>query len=116
MTTPSSSQVSFIDPATINQALTVRLDRAQEFIDQGRVHPVANMPEHYIVEGENAWYVVNSDCCCEDFKYRTPLHQGWCKHRLAVALYKKQVLAEITPINTIEAKRDLEAKINDLFR
>jgi hypothetical protein len=116
MTTTSSRQDSFIDAAAINQALTVRLDRAQEFIDQGRVHPVANMPDHFIVEGDSLWYVVNGECCCEDFKYRQPLHQGWCKHRLAVALYKKQVLAEITTINMTEAERDREAKVSDLFR
>jgi hypothetical protein len=70
MTTPSSSQVSLIDADTINQALSVRLDRAQGFIDQGRVHPVVNMPDHFIVEGDQAWYVVNGECVCDDFKYR----------------------------------------------
>jgi hypothetical protein len=110
MTTPNSC----IDPATINQALNVRLDRAQEFIDQGRIHPVANMPDHYVVEGENTWYVVNGECCCEDYKYRQPLHQGWCKHRLAVALYKRQVMAEIIPITMTKAERDRD--LSDLYR
>jgi predicted nucleic acid-binding Zn finger protein len=116
MTTTNNPQSGFLDPLTINQALSVRLDRAQEFVDEGRVHPVANMSDYYVVEGENAWYVVNGECCCEDFKYRQPLHQGWCEHRIAVALYKKQVLAEIIPINPIDAERDREAKLNDLFR
>ena len=107
MTTTSS-----IDPNLMQQALEVRLDRAQEFIDQGRVHPVVNMDDHYIVEGESQWFVVNGACCCEDFKYRQPLHNGWCKHRLAVALYKKQVMADIIPMT--EAERD--QKINDLYR
>jgi predicted nucleic acid-binding Zn finger protein len=108
MTTPNS----FIDTAIINQALSVRLDRAQEFIDEGRVHPVANMPGHYVVEGENVWYVVNGECCCEDYQYRQPLHGGFCKHRLAVALYREQVEASIIPMTEAE----LDQKINDLYR
>jgi hypothetical protein len=112
MTTSNTPQSSCIDPATINQALNVRLDRAQEFVDQGRVHPVANMPDHYVVEGENSWFVANGECCCEDYMYRQPLHQGWCKHRLAVALYKKNVLAEITPMTEAERAR----KLNDLYQ
>jgi predicted nucleic acid-binding Zn finger protein len=105
MTTSSNC----IDPALVQQALEVRLDRAQEFIDEGRVHPVANMPDHYVVEGENAWFVVNGECCCEDFQYRQPLHGGYCKHRLAVALYRKQVMAEITPMPEAD-------KLSDLYR
>jgi predicted nucleic acid-binding Zn finger protein len=106
ITTSSSS------PDIMQQALNVRLDRAQEFIDQGRVHPVANMPDHFVVEGDSQWYVVNGECCCEDYKYRQPLHGGYCKHRLAVVLYKKQVMADIIPMT--EAERD--QKINDLYR
>jgi hypothetical protein len=98
----------------MRQALEVQLARAQEFIDQGRVHPVANMPEHYIVEGENQWYVVNGECCCEDAQYRHPLHQGWCKHRIAAALYREQVEGDIIPIPTTAA--ELEQKVNDLYR
>jgi predicted nucleic acid-binding Zn finger protein len=105
---------NFIDPTLMQQALEVRLARAQEFIDEGRVHPVANMPDHYVVEGENQWYVVNGECCCEDFKYRQPLHNGWCKHRLAVALYKKQVMAEIIPMQLTEVER--ARQLNDLYR
>ena len=103
MNTPTNS----IDPAIMQQALEVRLNRAQEFIDQGRVHPVANMPNHYIIESDNAWYVVNGECLCEDSQYRQPLHNGWCKHRLAAALYRKQVEAEIIP---------LTEKVKDLYR
>jgi hypothetical protein len=101
-----------IDPTLMRQALEVRLARAQEFIDEGRVHPVANMPEHYIVEGDNQWYVVNGECCCEDAQYRKALHGGYYKHRLAVGLYKEQVLAGITPITATESNREL----NDLYR
>ena len=113
MTTTNNAPASHLDHATIAQAMNVRLDRAQEFVDQGRIHPVANMPDYYVVEGENQWYVVNGECCCEDYQYRHPLHQGWCKHRLAAALYKEQVLAGIEPMQPTEAERT--RKLQDLY-
>jgi hypothetical protein len=104
-----TATTSSIDPGLMRQALEVRLDRAQEYLDQGRVHPVANMPGHYIVEGDNAWYVVNGTCNCEDAQYRQPLHKGWCKHRIAASLYREQVEAGIIPMTEAE-------KLNDLYR
>ena len=108
MTTSTNS----IDPSLMQQALEVRLARAQEFVDEGRVHPVANLPDHFVVEGENAWYVVNGECVCEDSQYRQPLHNGWCKHRIAASLYREQVEGGIIPMTAAE----LDQKVNDLYR
>jgi len=37
-------------------------------------------------DGET-WYTCNSSCACKDFEYQAP--DGWCAHRLAVALCRR---------------------------
>ena len=92
------------------------------------------------------FYAVNAECCCQDSQHRTEVHHGWCKHRLAVELYlaaqttteteqpqagkkSKKNLVSSWPEEREqleqEAKaeedssphdKELEAKVNDLYR
>ena len=39
--------------------------------------------------GTLLYYLVNGECTCRDAQYRSEVHKGWCKHMLAVELYKE---------------------------
>jgi predicted nucleic acid-binding Zn finger protein len=103
MTTTTKPQVTQI--ACI-KALRDRLIKAEELVKNGKVHPVIDMPEHWVVEGSNGHYLVNNNCPCPDFVNRTDLIETYCKHRLAAMLYAEQAR---------EHDEELERKISDLY-
>jgi hypothetical protein len=126
MTTTSTATVS---PIAQIKALHHRLLKGEELVANGKVSPVVNMPDHYVVEGNAGFYLVNGSCCCEDATNRQELIRGYCKHRLAVELFKetpkatgkairkaKAEVQEVAPETVYEVLDDLEAKINDLYR
>jgi hypothetical protein len=82
------------------QALASRLARAEALAKAG-VGTVEPMDGAYLVTSRDGTkkYVVGPDgrCTCPDWEYRHELHNGRCKHRLAVLVYE-------------EALRDAEAK------
>jgi hypothetical protein len=88
MTTTSGTTTA--SPIAQIEALYVRLSKARTLVANGKVHPVVNMPSHYVVEGNAGFYIVNGSCCCNDAANRNELIKGHCKHRLAALLYAEQ--------------------------
>jgi hypothetical protein len=117
MTPTSTPQVN---PVAQIKALHDRLIKAEELVANGKVHPVVNLADHYIVEGTQGFYLVNGTCECADFTNRSELIKTYCKHRLAALIYAEQVAqAETTHTNKPKAKglspQD-EEKVADLYR
>lgn len=74
------------------EGLSQRLERARQLVAEDKVRPVLGMESHFVVEstmGEGL-YLVNRECTCPDAKYRIELHNGWCKHNLAVELLRTE--------------------------
>ena len=97
------------------EALNVRLEKARSIVSEGKVHPIVGMEGHYAVECsrmDGSMYLVNGTCTCVDAQQRVDVHHGWCKHRLAVELYKEQEASrpEEAPVD-----EELERKIADLY-
>jgi predicted nucleic acid-binding Zn finger protein len=103
MATTSNPQ---INPIAQIRALHDRLARAEELVAEGKVHPVVNMADHYIVQGSQGYYLINGSCTCPDFTNRTDLIKGYCKHRLSALLYaEQQAQAETTHASKPKAKK-----------
>jgi len=65
-----------------------RIDNALELVLAGFVAP-GEAPHTYVVRSqrtEGRRYLVNGNCTCPDW---TENQEPWCKHRLAVALYRR---------------------------
>jgi predicted nucleic acid-binding Zn finger protein len=90
------------------KALRDRLVKAEELVQEEKVHPVMGMPGYCVVEGSNEHYLVNQTCHCPDFVHRTDLIETYCKHRLAAMLYAEE---HPQPLD----KEELERKVNDLY-
>ena len=120
MTTETTPQLS---PVAKIRMLHDRLVKAETLVASGKVHPAVNMPGHYIVEGNNGFYILNGTCHCEDAVNRPELK--YCKHRLSVEIFKEQQALADNPkvskatktANTTppETDRTLEDKLEDLY-
>jgi hypothetical protein len=117
-TTPTVSPIQQIE------SLYQRLAKAREIVAAGKVHPIVGMTDHYTVESSKGnFYLVNGTCSCQDAQQRIDIHHGWCKHKLAVELYKETPKEE-TPKASRKASRngsspkneELEQKVADLYR
>jgi hypothetical protein len=116
-----------VSPVQQIESLYARLEKAREIAAAGKVHPIVGLENHYAVECsriDSGMYLVNGTCTCIDAQQRIDLHHGWCKHKLAVELYKDTLKAE-TPKASKKASRngsspqdkdELEQKVNDLYR
>ena len=76
-----------VTPITQIEALAERLEKAREIV--GQVSPVLGLDGHHVVAGSDGHYLVNGHCTCPDARFRRDLHKGWCKHMLAVAVYRE---------------------------
>ena len=76
-----------VTPITQIEALAERLEKAREIV--GQVSPVPGLDGHHVVAGSDGHYLVNGHCTCPDARFRRNLHKGWCKHMLAVAVYRE---------------------------
>ena len=104
-----------ISPVTQIEELSKRLERAREIVAEGRVVPVLGKDNQYVVRAcKGGYYLVNGECTCRDAQYRSEVHKGWCKHMLAVELYKETLpqAEEPTPVGD---GRTLEEQLADLF-
>ncbi len=110
MTTTSTKPIKQIEK------LHERLERARQIVADGLVHPALNQENHYVVasSGNNGFYIVNGECVCMDAQQRTELHHGYCKHKLAVELYKEQQEATTTELSPKD-KEKLGQDLKDLF-
>ncbi|HZA24555.1 MAG TPA: hypothetical protein VFA32_18480 [Dehalococcoidia bacterium] len=121
MTTETTPQLS---PVAKIRMLHDRLVKAETLVASGKVHPVYGMADHYIVEGKEAKYLVNSACICPDSVNRPEL-KGLCKHKLAVTIYAEQEaiandlqVAKATKkasTSPPESDRTLEDQLADLY-
>ena len=101
-------------PVTQIEELSKRLERAREIVEEGHVSPVVGKDGQYVVQAcKGGYYLVNGECTYQDAQYRSDVHKGWCKHMLAVELYKEsQPLEEPSQP---EGTRSLEDQLKDLF-
>jgi hypothetical protein len=101
------------------RALHDRLLKAEILASAGKIRPVVDMPDSYIVEGTKGPYLVkDGKCSCPDAANRNGLTDGHCKHLLAALLYGQEAIvpkaaAGPTPNGT---SADLEAKIAELYK
>ena len=76
-----------VTPITQIDALATRLAKARALV--GQVSP-ADAEGYAVASGDDRHYlVVNGQCNCPDSRFRRELHKGYCKHRLAVYLYRE---------------------------
>jgi hypothetical protein len=79
-----------ISPVQQIEALHHRLVKAREIVATGKVHPIVGLETHFAVQASiGGFYLVNGECTCPDAQQRTDIHRGWCKHMLAVEIYKE---------------------------
>ncbi len=88
-TNKGAAAMTAVSAVTQIEELSKRLERAREIVGERKVSPVVGKEYHYIVEGKDGYYLVNGECTCRDAQYRSEVHKGWCKHMLAVELYKE---------------------------
>ena len=77
------------------EAINDRLGKARALMARGAVHHVVDESDHFedywAVEGDPArgrvYEVTPNTCSCPDARGAAP--RGWCKHRLAVELWKQ---------------------------
>jgi hypothetical protein len=131
MTTETTPQ---LNPVKQIESLYARLEKARTIFAAGKVHRILGLDEHYAVESSkgDGFYQVNGICTCMDAQHRTELHHGWCRHKLAVELFKesvannpqaagattkKPVLGNVEGATTSppETERTLEEQIEDLY-
>ena len=106
-----------ISPVTQIEELSKRLERARELVGQDRVAPVVGKNGQYVVQAcKGGYYLVNGECTCRDAQYRSEVHKGWCKHMLAVELYKEsQPQEEPQEPAPVGDGRSLDEQLKDLF-
>ena len=75
-----------VTPITQIEALAERLEKARALV--GQVSPT-DKEVYDVASGDGRHYLVNGQCNCPDARYRRDLHKGYCKHRLAVYLYRE---------------------------
>ena len=85
-----------VSPVQQIEALTQRLEKARQLVAEGKVHPVLNLENHFAVESSkgDGMYLVNGHCNCPDAEQRSDLTKGFCKHRLAVEIFKERPQTE----------------------
>ncbi len=103
-----------VSPVKQIEQLNQRLEKARQIVAEGKVNPIIGKDNHYTIEGCDGFYLVNDTCSCPDAEHRNELHQGWCKHRLSVELYK-EIQDEAKTKAEPKVDADLEAKIADLY-
>ena len=73
------------------EGMSKRLEKARQLVTDGKIQPVLGMESHYVVESSkgDGFYLVNGECTCPDARRRIDVHNGWCKHNLAMELYRE---------------------------
>ena len=69
-----------------------RLSIARERVGMGSVHRIRLLKNHFRVEGdENRDFLVdNGRCKCDAARSRSSAIKGWCDHRIAVEIFKRE--------------------------
>jgi hypothetical protein len=115
-----------ISPVQQIEALHQRLVKAHEIVANGKVYPIVGLETHFAVQASTGgFYLVNGECTCPDAQQRTDIHRGWCKHMLAVEIYKespteespKPKRAKRNQAETIDASlsEEIQNKVAELY-
>lgn len=99
-----------VSPIKQIEQLCCRLEKARQIVADGKVHRVLGHQDAYVVEAKDGFYYINGICSCPDAQHRTDIHHGYCKHKLAVELFK-----ESTADSTPETDPELERKVAELY-
>ncbi len=106
-----------VSPVQQIEALYQRLEHARKLVADDRVHPVAGMEGHHIVQGKGGYYLVNAVCTCQDAQQRADIHHGWCKHMLAAELFKEMPKEEKPKAKKSKASgADTAAEADEMHR
>ena len=102
-----------VSPVTQIESLYKRLEKARALVTDGRVHPVVGMDSHYVVQGNAGYYLVicgheQCNCTCLDHQQRQDVHHGWCKHRIAVAVYQESQAQAQAPVSEAPANEEMD--------
>ena len=70
-----------------------RLVKAREFVEKGAVHRIKLVKNHYTVAGDKSgdFLVNNGRCNCDSARSRFSAVKGWCQHRMAVEIFKRDI-------------------------
>ena len=70
-----------------------RLVKAREYVEKGSVHRIKLVRNHYTVDGDQSgdYLVNNGRCNCDGAQSRFSAIKGWCEHRIAVEIFKRDV-------------------------
>ena len=71
-----------------------RLSIAREGVGMGSVHRIQLLKTHFSVEGDESgdFLVNNGRCECHAARSRSSAIKGWCDHRIAVELFKREFM------------------------
>ena len=72
-----------------------RLVKARELVANGSVHRIQLVKNHYTVDSDGDsvgdFLVDNGRCRCDGAQSRSSAIKGWCEHRTAVEIFKRDV-------------------------
>ena len=70
-----------------------RLVKARQFVANGSVHRIQLVKNKYTVDGDDVgdFLVENGRCKCDGAQSRSSAIKGWCEHRTAVEIFKRDV-------------------------
>ena len=70
-----------------------RLVTARDLVANGSVHRIQLMKNHYTVAGDDMgdFLVDRGRCICDSAQSRSSAIKGWCEHRTAVEIFKRDV-------------------------
>ncbi len=71
-----------------------RLSIAREWVALGYVHRIQLLKNQFRVEGDESgdFLVNNGRCECHAARSRSSAIKGWCDHRIAVELFKREFM------------------------
>ena len=70
-----------------------RLVKARELVANGSVHRIKLVKDNYTVDGDDVgdFLVDSGRCRCDGAQSRYSAIKGWCEHRTAVEIFKRDV-------------------------
>ena len=77
------------------EEMNQRLSIAREWVSLGYVRRIQLLKNHFRVEGDESdgdFLVNNGRCKCHAARSRSSAIKGWCDHRIAVELFKREFM------------------------
>jgi hypothetical protein len=100
-------QVSALAQAKLSESLHGRVQRATALVLNGAVWLEDDRHTCMVQSSKGGYYAVNGHCTCAD---ASKAQDGYCKHRLAKAIYRRagEVMQEPPPVGTALAEAQVE--------